>query len=170
METKKVVKKPSGFKDTLKRSWKKFCNFMKKKYDKFMKLPKYIRIITYVWLIVLLLLIIVIFGSVINNKAQAKYKTMEDKMAEAATKFAQENSVYGSQDSKNKVSLDLLIDRHYMSEDDKANKTCTGFVIVYYNDADQKIESKPYINCKRYTTKDYKEYVDVDKEIIKREK
>ena len=168
METKKTVKKPSGFKEGLKRCWKNFLKFLKKKYDKFMKLPKYVRIITYVWLIVLLLLIIIVFGSIINNNVQAKYKNMEDKMAAAATKFAEENSVYGSPDSKNKVNLELLIDRKYMSEEDRANKTCTGYVIVYFNDEDQKIESKPYINCKKYTTKDYKDYVDIDMEMIKR--
>ena len=53
-------------------------------------------------------------------------------------------------------------------EENVANKTCNGFAVVYFNEEEEKFESKGYINCKKYTTKGYKDVVDLDKKNLKK--
>jgi hypothetical protein len=167
-KTKKVEKKPVGFKAKLKRGWKKVVLYIKKKYAEFMKLPKRVRMITYIWLIVLLVLLIVILGTVINNKAQNKYKDMEETIAHAGLKYAEDNLIFASEEEKTKIEMELLIDRSYMFKENVANKTCNGFAVIYFNEEEEKFESKGYINCKKYTTKGYKDVVDIDKKNLKK--
>lgn len=164
MEEKKTVKKSSGFKATVRRLWRKFLAFTKRKYNQFMALPKHIRIITYVWVVIILLILIIILGSISNNKFQKQHKEMEERIAKVAVTYAQDNLIYGSSDNKERIDIEALIDNSYINRDEFADKTCKGFVVLSYDEEAEKVAAKTYLNCKKYTTKGYKKLVESDKD------
>ena len=159
METNQVVKKKNDFKTVVKRIWRKFLIFVKKQYRKFMSLPKHIRIISYIWVVVLILLVIVLCGSVKNKNFQDAHKEIEDRISRVAKRYAEDKGIYGSIENNEKIELDVLIDNSYMSRSEISDKTCEGFAVVFYNEDEEHVDTKAYINCKKYTTKGYKDIV-----------
>ena len=45
-----------------------------------------------------------------------------------------------------------------LTEEDIAHKSCDGFSIVYYDDEQDEYVIDSYLNCKKYTSKNYWDY------------
>lgn len=162
-EIKESIKK--GFKKFLyktKKMFVKLWNNIKKVAiqlkDKFMELPKKIRMIIYVWAIVLLILIIFIAVTSGAKKFYAKYSTYENNISEAALKYIKDKNIYTTADRKIVVDLAILKEEKYVSSLQIDDDTCDGISVVYYDDQKDEYVIDSYLNCKRYTSKYYWDY------------
>jgi len=159
---KKTKKKNilENIKNFFKKLWQIISNFFKKLWKKFMKLPKYIRLIVYVWLIVLLIILILIYSSHKNSLYNNKYEQFENEITEATKSYLEDNNIYPSIDKKLKLDINFLIDDGELYEDTITDKTCLGFSISYYNDQTEDYVIDSYLNCKHYTTNGYLDYTE----------
>ncbi len=157
----KVVKKKSTFWRRTKRTFKKLIRGIVKFFimlkDKFMSLPKKLRYIICVWVIVLVVLFIMIVGSKKTADNLVSYHEMENMLSEATLSYVTKQELYPNVGKKLRVDMNLLIDENYLSEAYVTDKTCIGYSIVYYNEEKGEYKIDPYINCKHYTTKNFAE-------------
>ena len=162
-EIKEAIK--NNFKNFLYKTKKMFAKLWKsiKKIaiqlkDKFMGLPKKIRMIIYVWAIVLLLLIIFIVATSSSKKFYAKYSTYESNISESALKYIKDKNIYTTVDKKLVIDLSVLKEENYVTSLQIEDDTCDGISVVYYDDQKDEYVIDSYLNCKRYTSKYYWDY------------
>lgn len=177
MKIKEVKKKNkldwNEIKESIKKGFKKFLHNIKKAFaklwksikriakqlkDKFMELPKKIRMIIYVWAVVLLLLIIFIAATSGAKNFYAKYNTYESNISEATLKYIKDKNIYTTSDKKIIVDLAVLKEENYVSSLQIDDDTCDGISVVYYDDQKDEYVIESYLNCKRYTSKYYWDY------------
>lgn len=127
-------------------------------YDCFMQLPKYVRSIIYVWMLVIFVIIGLVIVSSRNTNFLSDYKDFEKIMSDSALDYVKTNEFYPTEDSKLKVDMHVLIDYGHMYEEDIVDKSCSGFSIVYYDDKEEDYRVESYLNCKKYTTDGYNDY------------
>jgi hypothetical protein len=160
-------------KEQIKKRFKKFLNRLKKFFiriwnqikkiaiqlkDKFMELPKKIRLIIYVWALVVVSLLFFIFATSASKKFYEKYSTYEQNINAAALKYVKAKGIYATVDNKLKIDLNVLQEENYVSPADIADETCEGISVVYYDDDKAEYIIDSYLNCKRYTSKYYWDY------------
>ena len=148
------------------RSLKKTClvfikviwEFIIRLYNKFMELPRKIRYILAVWLIVLILLVSFIGVSNNTRKFYSKYSQLEAVVSAKATKYVEDNNIYATQDHKLKLDLEILKSNNYISDQELTDETCSGISVIYYDDQKDEYVVDSYLNCDKYTTKNYWDY------------
>ncbi len=166
METKNNAKTGNKKKKfTLKKVKKIIINFfknlglkIKELFKKFMGLPKHIRLITYIWIVVIILLVLFAILSNANNKLLEKYSYYETEMNNAAIDYVKTNNLIPGEGNKLKLDLNFLMDYDFLYKDTITDSTCRGFSIVYYDENNEDYVAKSYLNCKKYTTKGYSDY------------
>ena len=157
MATKKksnIGKKIANF---FKKVGKAIADLFMKGVNKFRSLPKYIRIIVYIWTAIVLILIILVIGVDNNKKKLAEYQKMEEAVRTAAIAYSESHDFYSTVTKKLKVNVEVLQEEKLLSKDD-IDRSCHGFALVYYNDSTDEYIADSYINCNKYTTKGYGEY------------
>lgn len=155
---KAIVNVWNKIKKQLKRLW----NFIKKIIitlkDKFMELPKKIRMVIYVWCAVIVILFMYIAITNGSNKFYAKYNEMENTISDRALKYVEDRNFYATKDSKLKIDLQTLKEEKYVTSAILTDNTCDGISVVYYDDVKDDYVVDTYLNCKRYTSKNYWDY------------
>lgn len=159
------VKKKSKFKRVLKRIrrffvrlFKRIGYFFAQLYRKFMDLPKYVRQVVYVWVIVLVLILSLIGISNANKVMIEDYQGIEDKINSAALDYITSNELYPGKNNKLKLSIDMLEDLGYLYESSVFDSTCDGFALAYYDVETEEYTVNSYISCKKYKTENYDDY------------
>lgn len=145
-----------------KKLFKRLWSFIKKTAiklkDKFMELPKKIRMVIYVWCAVIVILFLFIAITNGSNKFYAKYSEMENAISDKALKYVQDRNFYATKDNKLKIDLQTLKDEKYVTSAILTDNTCEGVIVVYYDDAKDDYVVDSYLNCERYTSKNYWDY------------
>ena len=146
----------------LKKSFKKiFNNFKKfciKLWNMFLELPKKSRIIILVWIAILAIILLIICFSNNTNKFYDKYATFENNISTKALRYVEENDIFTTKDNKLVINLEILQQENYVTTDDISDKTCEGISVVYYDDAKDEYVVDTYLNCEKYTSKNYWDY------------
>lgn len=152
-------------KNKKRKSFKKvFCESCKELYSSFLSIPIKIRMIVGIWLGIFLILVLLILFTNNNNKKLESYHAIENQMNQAMLKYAVNHSIYTTNDTPFKMSLDALIRYTDLNESSLFDSTCTGYSVLYYNDLreDSKEEEKyrvqSFIHCNSYTTSNYNDY------------
>lgn len=173
MEVKHVDKKEIDFKEKVKKSFKRFCakskkffikiwnyikRFLKNLKDKFMELPKKVRLVIYVWAVVLLLLLIFIEATSSSKKFFNKYSTFESNVSAAALEYVKDKNIFATIDKKVHVELAILREEKYVDATDIDDNTCEGVSVIYYDDSKSEYVVDTYLNCDKYTSKYYWDY------------
>lgn len=141
-----------------------FLESCKELYDSFIKIPFKIRSIVGVWLGLLLILILLIAFTNRNNKKMNSYYEMEAQMNQAMLTYVTEQSIYATNNSYFKMSLDALVRYTDLEQSSLYDSTCTGYSIAYYNDEketekeEDKYRIQSFLHCNSYTTPNYNDY------------
>jgi hypothetical protein len=69
-----------------------------------------------------------------------------------------DKKIYATIDKKITVDLAVLKEEKYLSTTAIDDDTCDGFSVVYYDDDKSEYVIDSYLNCKRYTSKNYWDY------------
>lgn len=138
--------------------WDYIKKVVKQLKDKFMELPKKIRMIVYVWGAVLVVLLLFILATSSSKKFYNKYSTFEDNLSAATLRYVMDKKIYATIDKKITVDLAVLKEEKYLSTIAIDDNTCDGFSVVYYDDDKSEYVIDSYLNCKRYTSKYYWDY------------
>lgn len=93
-----------------------------------------------------------------TTKEKTNYTSLENNVVDASKKYIEEyyNNELGLDTLHIKVKQ--LVNNDYLEEVKDNDGTCSGYVSVYLDN--NKIVYKPYIKCKKYTTKGYNERYD----------
>lgn len=142
----------------LKRLWLAIRSFIINLYKKFMDLPKKIRYVIGVWVIVVVALLLFIGGANGSNEFYAKYAAYEKAISEKALLYVEQNNIYATVDNKLVVDLNILKEGKYVTKADIIDDTCDGISVVYYDDEKDEYIIDTYLNCKKYTSKNYWDY------------
>lgn len=137
---------------------KSIGNFFKNIYKKIMALPKKVKLISLLWIVIAIVIIILIASTSSSKKTLSTYQGYEKVINDAAIKYVNDNGYYSTRENKLKVDLAELKDANLITEKDLPDNTCVGYSLTYYNDEDDIFTSSTYINCKKYTSEDYYEY------------
>lgn len=108
------------------------------------------------WILIIggLLLSLIFIGLNINRESK-EYRALENDMIEAAQKYILDNYIELSSGESIKLQDDILLRSNVLSSMKAKDEECTGYVKV--KNTGSELESKAYIKCKNYTTKDYVE-------------
>ncbi len=155
---KKLQKGFNKFKKWMGKVGVAIKKFVKKLYDKFMELPKKIRLIIYVWVIVVFVLLVFIGATNGSKKFYSEYQDMENKLTAQALKYVKNKNIYATKDNKLVIDLETLKETNYVDASIVSDDTCEGISVVYYDDNKDDYVVSSYLNCKRYTTKNYWDY------------
>jgi hypothetical protein len=126
---------------------------IKNAYDKLNKTGK---LIAKVWCVIAVIILVLLLLIGLNKTHTSKYEAFEEKMNEAIVKYYKDEEFYANEKSPIRVKVEELFDLKYLEEKDLPDSSCTGYSIVYSTDDDNtEIESKSFLNCKKYTTENY---------------
>lgn len=145
-------------KKVFKKLIKAIIDEVKEFWNKFIDLPKKVRLIIYIWLGVVVVIFALILASHNNTNFLSNYYKIEGAMDVAALDYVESNNLYPTKDSKLKLDLNVLRDYNYIYDDEITDNTCKGFSMIYYDDIDEKYVVDSYVNCDKYTTKGYGDY------------
>ena len=161
----KKVKEKKNIKDfgkLLKKYFLKFVNFIKNfvvdLYKKFMELPKKVRYIIGVWVVVVILLVSFIVCSNSSKKFYEKYTLFEQNISARALEYVKDRGIYATQDHKLVLDLEILKEENYIGGSELIDNTCEGISVIYYNDEKDEYVIDSYVNCDDYTSKNYWDY------------
>lgn len=161
----KKVKEKKNIKDfgkLLKKYFLKFVSFMKNfvvdLYKKFMELPKKVRYIIGVWVVVVILLVSFIACSNSSKKFYEKYTLFEQNISARALEYVKDRGIYATQDHKLVLDLEILKEENYIGGSELIDNTCEGISVIYYNDEKDEYVIDSYVNCDDYTSKNYWDY------------
>jgi hypothetical protein len=161
----KKVKEKKNIKDfgkLLKKYFLKFVNFIKNfvvdLYKKFMELPKKVRYIIGVWVVVVILLVSFIVCSNSSKKFYKKYTLFEQNISARALEYVKDRGIYATQDHKLVLDLEILKEENYIGGSELIDNTCEGISVIYYNDEKDEYVIDSYVNCDKYTSKNYWDY------------
>lgn len=159
-EKEVLKKKRNNFKKSLKKIGKKIKGFINNIVDKIKTTNKTVKIIVLVWILIVLLIVGLIVLCAVSNSSREKYYAMEKAMDAATLDYVETTGLYPTKDSKAKIPMESLVLDNYLYESDIADKSCTGYSIVFYNGDDKVYSIESYINCDKYTSKGYNDYID----------
>ena len=159
-EKEVLKKKKNNFKKNLKKVWKKIKSFFASTIDKIKNTNKTVKIIVLVWFFVVLIIVGLITLCAVSNSSREEYYDMEKAMDVATLDYVQATGIYPTKDSKAKIPMESLVLDNYLYESDIVDKSCTGYSIVFYNGDDKVYSIESYINCDKYTSKGYNDYID----------
>ena len=161
----KKVKEKKNIKDfcsLLKKYFLKFVKFIKNfvvdLYKKFMELPKKVRYIIGVWVVVVILLVSFIACSNSSKKFYEKYTLFEQNISARALEYVKDRGIYATQDHKLVLDLEILKEENYIGGSELIDNTCEGISVIYYNDEKDEYVIDSYVNCDDYTSKNYWDY------------
>ena len=161
----KKVKEKKNIKDfgkLLKKYFLKFVNFIKNLvvdlYKKVMELPKKVRYIIGVWVVVVILLVSFIVCSNSSKKFYEKYTLFEQNISARALEYVKDRGIYATQDHKLVLDLEILKEENYIGGSELIDNTCEGISVIYYNDEKDEYVIDSYVNCDDYTSKNYWDY------------
>lgn len=148
---KKIVK-------FFKKVWKLIKYLVSSLYKKFMTLPRKVRYVLGVWVIVVILLVSFISCANGSKKFYAKYTKFESDISVRAIEYVDANGFYATKDNELFLDLEVLKEGNYIGGSELVDDTCEGYSVVYYDDQKDEFKAKSYVNCKKYTSKDYWKY------------
>lgn len=161
----KKVKDKKSIKDIgklLKKYFLKFVevikNFVLGLYKKFMNLSKKIRYIIGVWVVVIVLLVSFIACSNNSKKFYEQYTLFEQNISARALEYVKDRGIYATQDHKLVLDLEILKEENYIGGSELIDNTCEGISVIYYNDERDEYVIDSYVNCDKYTSKNYWDY------------
>lgn len=162
MKKEELKKKSKLFFNKLKKVIKRILTIVKSFFinlwKKFMSLSLKIRLIIYVWLIVVISLCAFIIFSNASKKFYAKYEKFENNISTRALQYIKENNFYTTKENKLKVNLETLKEHGYVDVTHISDDTCEGISVIYYDDSKEEYVVDTYLNCKKYTSKNYWDY------------
>lgn len=162
MKKEELKKKCKSTLNKMKKSFKKLLTNIKELcielWDKFMILPAKVRMVICVWLIVIVLVLGFIGISNGSKKFYAKYDQFEKNVSDRALQYIKEKNYFATKDNKIKVNLETLKEEGYVDITHISDETCEGITVVYYDDYKEDYVIDTYLNCKRYTSKNYWDY------------
>ena len=141
-----------------------FCESCKELYTSFLQIPFKIRSVVGVWLGIFFVLILLIVFTNSNNKKMASYHDMEEQMNQAMLEYVIDQSIYTTNETYFKMSLDALIRYTDLDQDALYDSSCTGYSIAYYNDVkesekeEDKYRIQSFLHCNSYTSSNYNDY------------
>lgn len=108
-----------------------------------------------VWgaIVITLVVLLTILGFMLNKKYEP-YTKLEEELKTAGEKYGNSEFIYNGNIKEYKITSDELIEKDYLKELKTKDDTCTGYVIVTFKNV---YKYTPYIKCKNYETKGYKE-------------
>lgn len=142
----------------LKKLWLAIKNFVIGLYKKFMELPKKVRYVIGIWVLVVVVLLVFIGGADGTNKFYSKYAAYEEAITKKALIYVNQNNIYATVDNKLIVDLEVLKENKLITDADIDDDTCEGISVVYYDDEKDDYVINSYLNCKKYTSKNYWDY------------
>ena len=148
----------SKIKKIFKEVFKEIGDFFKNILKKIKALPTKVKMIIVVWIIILIIIITLITMTSNNTKTLSTYQKYEQTINEAALKYVENNSYYGTRDKKLKVDLEELKDAKLITDSNIPDNSCKGYSLTYYDDETETFNSKTYINCSKYTSSDYYDF------------
>ena len=137
---------------------KSISEFFKGLWNKFQTLPTKVKAIGGLWLVIIIVIIILISTTSSNKNILKTYQGYEKLINEATLKYIEANQYYGTRDQKIKVDLEELKDEKLITDSNIPDNTCKGYSLAYYDDSTEEYKAVSYINCKKYTSKDYYDY------------
>lgn len=162
MKNEKIKKGLSNFKKkfikTLKKLWLAIKTLVVDLYKKFMELPKKVRYVIGVWVLVVVILLVFIGGADSTNKFYAKYAKYEEAITKKALIYVNQNNIYATRDNKLIVDLEVLKEGNFVTKNDIDDDTCEGISVVFYDDEKDDYVIDSYLNCKKYTSENYWDY------------
>ena len=162
MKKEVIKKKIKIFLKNIKKIFKKLIKFVKdagiQLWNKFMKLPKKVRLVFYIWFIVIIFVCLFIAISSASKRQLNKYESFEKSMSEASLKYVEDKNIYATKSNKLKINLETLVDEKYLGSFAISDKSCDGISVVYYDDFKEEYIINSYLNCKKYTTDNYWDY------------
>lgn len=165
MEKEVKKKKRSKISIAFKNIWKRIKKFFskigkvfKRLILKFKKLPKYVKNIVYIWLVIIIVIILLIVLCGKNKLFIGGYNDLEESMNVATLKYVKENEVYPAKGNKLNLDLQFLTDEGYIHESEIKDKTCSGYSNVYYDDVKKNYVVKSFLKCRKYKTAEYDDY------------
>ena len=102
-------------------------------------------------LVVIIIILLTVLGFVLENRYE-KYKELEDKLVESAVEYAHSEILL--EEGEFIVTTEKLIELGFLDSLEVDDDSCSGYVIITN---DGTYEYAPYITCKGYTTRDFKE-------------
>ena len=138
-----------------KKIWKLVKYLMVSAYKKFMQLPKKVRYILGVWVVVVILLLSFISCANSSKKFYAKYTKFEKDISVRAVEYVDNTGFYATRDNELILDLEILKEENFIGGSELIDNTCDGYSVVYYDDQKDEFKAKSYINCDKYTSKDY---------------
>lgn len=127
-----------------------------KAWKSFAKLPTITKKIIYLWGSIILIFIVFIAIASINNNYLGKYETIEKKMSEGTLLYLKDKDIYATSTKPLKIDLNILLVEGFMYEDELVDKSCVGYSEAYYDGDKDDYVINSFINCKHYTTENYK--------------
>ena len=157
---RKEKRKRLTFKGKVKRVIRTIFRFFYNIYagikNAYSSLSKTGKLIAKVWICIAIIILVLLLVIGINKGHTSKYEAFEEKMNEAVIKYYKAEEFYAYEKSPIKLRVEELFDLNYLDEKDLPDSSCTGYSIVYSTDDDNtEIKSKSFLNCKKYTTKNY---------------
>lgn len=130
----------------------------------FLQIPIKIRYIVGVWLGIFLILVFLIAFTNRNNKKMDSYLAMEEQMNKAMLNYVTNHSIYTTNETYFKMSLDALIRYTDLEQESLYDSSCTGYSIAYFNDEketekeEDKYRIQSFVHCDSYTSSHYNDY------------
>ena len=151
-----MVKKENN--NSKKNICKKWLKKIKKLLNELIKMlknsSKQFKMLLIMWIVIILIIMILFVLCSSNNKTIQVHQKMEDKISEAAISYVEENGIYPTVEQKLRLNIETLFYSEYLDEESVDN-TCSGYSIVFFDEADSKYKADSYINCDKYVTKGY---------------
>lgn len=127
-------------------------------YKKYMELPRKGRYIIGVWAVVVVLLVLFISCSNSSKRFYERYTLFEQNISARALEYVKDRGIYATQDHKLVLDLEILKEENYIGGSELIDNTCEGISVIYYNDERDEYVIDSYVNCDKYTSKNYWDY------------
>ena len=107
-----------------------------------------------VWAVIVVVIIgLLTYLGFMLTSIDKDYKTIEEKLQNAAEGYVDVNALYPSDGDTLKVTSDTLVKEGVLDNLEYNGDKCTGYVEVSF---DNVYKYTPFIKCSKYTTKGYK--------------
>ena len=157
MDKKNTSKKnkKSKFVRILKEIGKSIVDSFKNIEKKFKETSKEFKVILGIWIIVLIVILIVLFSVKFNKSNKVKHEKIENEIKVAALNYVKDKNLDATANQKLRLNMEIFIDDGYLYKESITDNTCSGYVLVYYDEYKDNYEIEPYISCKNYVTEGY---------------
>ena len=153
-KTSKKTKK-SKFVRILQEIGKSIAESFKNLVKKYKESSKEFKIILGIWIIVIVIVLIVLFSVKFNKSNKVKHEKIENEIKVAALNYVKDKKLDATSNQKLRLNMEIFIDDGYLYKESITDNTCSGYVLVYYDEYKDDYEIEPYISCKNYVTDGY---------------